>query len=98
MARATVLVVDGNFALGQVVAEACRDVAYVAASVRSADAAIHHLRQLRYDAIVVTDAVLPDMDWIEFLRHVLRDHPDLPVLVAARRPSEELAKTALRSL
>ncbi len=57
------------------------------------------LERLRHDpaSVVVTDLVMPEMDGLDLVRAVKRDHPLVPVVLMTAFGSEEMALKALQA-
>jgi PAS domain S-box-containing protein len=62
----------------------------------SAQQALHLLIKNHYDA-VVSDFQMPDMDGIEFLKHIRAHTPDLPVILFTGKGKEEVVIAALNN-
>jgi CheY-like chemotaxis protein len=94
---ARILLVDDNphvqHTLARLLAMLGHDVVY-AADGREAMA---QLRREGCDA-VLTDVLMPEMDGLDVLRHVARDHPGLPVIAmsggSARMPGADALQLA----
>jgi two-component system OmpR family response regulator len=85
---ARVLVVDDEPALAELLTTALH---YEGWEVRSADSGSEALRiaaEFEPDAVLL-DLMLPDMDGREVLRHLRRDHPEVPVLFLTARDGTE---------
>lgn len=67
---------------------------FAVGSVTNASEGLERLSEDGFDC-VVTDYEMPDMDGIEFLERVRRDHPDLPFILFTSRGSEEIASDAI---
>ncbi|SFC47032.1 DNA-binding transcriptional response regulator, NtrC family, contains REC, AAA-type ATPase, and a Fis-type DNA-binding domains [Bosea sp. CRIB-10] len=91
----SILVVDDEVRLADVLAAALEDLGYRATAVHSARAALTELEQTRFD-LVLTDLRLPVMDGRALLREVRSRWPEVPVIVitafAAVRDAVELVK------
>ncbi|NMB79379.1 MAG: PAS domain S-box protein [Methanomicrobiales archaeon] len=60
----------------------------------SAIAALEHLKTHRYDAII-SDYQMPEMDGLEFLRHVRKEYGQVPFILFTGRGREEVVILAL---
>ena len=91
----SILVVDDEARLADVLAAALEDLGYRTVAVDSARAALMELEQSRFD-LVLTDLRLPVMDGRALLKEVRKRWPDVPVVVitafAAVRDAVELVK------
>ncbi|MGO4405282.1 sigma-54-dependent transcriptional regulator [Bosea sp. RAF48] len=91
----TILVVDDEERLADVLAAALEDLGYRTTAVTSVQAALAALDQSRFD-LVLTDLRLPVMDGRDLLREVRSRWPDIPVIIltafAAVRDAVELIK------
>ena len=91
----SILVVDDETRLADVLAAALEDLGYRTTAVDSARAALEELEQARFD-LVLTDLRLPVMDGRALLREVRRRWPEIPVVIitafAAVRDAVELVK------
>ncbi|WP_420101767.1 sigma-54-dependent transcriptional regulator [Bosea sp. (in: a-proteobacteria)] len=91
----SILVVDDETRLADVLAAAIEDLGYRTVAVDSARAALMELEQARFD-LVLTDLRLPVMDGRALLKEVRKRWPDVPVVVitafAAVRDAVELVK------
>ena len=91
----SILVVDDEARLADVLAAALEDLGYRTVAVDSARAALMELEQARFD-LVLTDLRLPVMDGRALLKEVRKRWPDVPVVVitafAAVRDAVELVK------
>ena len=91
----SILVVDDETRLADVLAAALEDLGYRTTAVDSARAALEELEQARFD-LVLTDLRLPVMDGRALLREVRRRWPEVPVVIitafAAVRDAVELVK------
>jgi two-component system NtrC family response regulator len=91
----SILVVDDEVRLADVLAAALEDLGYRATAVHSARAALAELEQARFD-LVLTDLRLPVMDGRALLREVRRRWPEVPVIIitafAAVRDAVDLVK------
>jgi DNA-binding NtrC family response regulator len=91
----TILVVDDEIRLADVLSAALTDLGYRAIATESARSALIHLEQERFD-LVLTDLRLPDMDGRALLREVRQRWPEIPVVMitafAAVRDAVELVK------
>jgi two-component system, NtrC family, response regulator AtoC len=91
----SILVVDDEVRLADVLAAALEDLGYRTTAVHSARAALAELEQARFD-LVLTDLRLPVMDGRALLREVRRRWPEVPVIIitafAAVRDAVDLVK------
>ncbi|MBA4222986.1 MAG: sigma-54-dependent Fis family transcriptional regulator [Methylobacterium sp.] len=91
----SILVVDDEVRLADVLAAALEDLGYRATAVHSARAALIELERARFD-LVLTDLRLPVMDGRALLREVRSRWPEVPVIIitafAAVRDAVDLVK------
>lgn len=91
----SILVVDDETRLADVLAAALDDLGYRATAVENARAALSSLEQERFD-LVLTDLRLPGMDGRALLQEVRKRWPEIPVVVitafATVRDAVELVK------
>ncbi len=91
----SILVVDDEVRLADVLAAALEDLGYRATAVHSARAALTELERARFD-LVLTDLRLPVMDGRALLREVRSRWPEIPVIIitafAAVRDAVDLVK------
>ncbi len=91
----SILVVDDEVRLADVLAAALEDLGYRATAVHSARAALVELERARFD-LVLTDLRLPVMDGRALLREVRSRWPEVPVIIitafAAVRDAVDLVK------
>ncbi|MBR3192354.1 sigma-54 dependent transcriptional regulator [Bosea sp. (in: a-proteobacteria)] len=91
----SILVVDDEMRLADVLAAALEDLGYRATAVHSARAALIELERARFD-LVLTDLRLPVMDGRALLREVRSRWPEVPVIIitafAAVRDAVDLVK------
>ena len=93
---ATVLVVDDLAAQRQLVAGLLnRQKRYELAFAGNGKEALAKLKEQPVE-LVVTDLLMPEMDGLELLRAIRRDHPTLPVILMTASGSEQLAVQALQ--
>jgi two-component system response regulator HydG len=92
----TVLVVEDDWAMGQVVCEALRERRYRSTHVTSGEAAIRHLSSEPV-SVVLSDLHMPAMNGIELCERLARDWPDLPVLLMTAFGSVDRAIVAVRA-
>lgn len=94
MAKANILVVDDE----QIVLKSCeRTLAPEGFNVLTADRAKDALEILKKDSIdlIITDLKMPEMDGVEFIRHIRNIKPDIGVVVITGYPSQESLKETL---
>ncbi|MEM6789818.1 MAG: sigma-54 dependent transcriptional regulator [Myxococcota bacterium] len=91
---ATILVVDDDagirFALGQILERRGHSVV-ACAGARTA------LPRLGDVQLVITDLAMPEMDGLEFLQSVRREHPRTPVILLTAFGSERIAVNAIKA-
>lgn len=94
MAKANILVVDDE----AIVLKSCeRTLSPEGFNVLTAERAKDALELLKKDSIdlVITDLKMPEMDGVEFIRHIREIKPDIGVVVITGYPSQESLKETL---
>ncbi|HEX4198856.1 MAG TPA: response regulator [Caulobacteraceae bacterium] len=84
MPTASVLVVDDDPILLDVVCRALRDQGYQAQGLEGGGEALRRLRQAPVD-ILITDILMPDVDGIELIGHARRLSPAIKILAITGR-------------
>ncbi len=80
--RKTVLVVDDEPSVRELLAMIVADAGYVSHSVESAEAALRALESIAPDTcLVISDVVLGGMDGFDLAQRVRAKYPELPVLL-----------------
>ncbi len=91
----TILVVDDEVRLADVLTVALSDLGYQAIATHSASEALETLKTETID-LVLTDLRLPGMDGRQLLNQIRKDHPEIPVVMitafASVRDAVELIK------
>ena len=95
-AKAHVLVVDDDPAVGMVLGALLQQAGYRATSVPSGARALEVLGGEAIDA-VITDLRMPGMDGMALLAHVVRALPDVPVLVISAHATVPDAVEAMKA-
>jgi CheY-like chemotaxis protein len=94
---ARILIVDDNPYVQQTLAQLLAMLGHEVVRAGDGRQALAHLRRERCDA-VLTDVLMPEIDGLEVLRCVARDHPGLPVIAmsggSARMPSTDVLQLA----
>jgi two-component system response regulator HydG len=90
-----ILVVDDNFEMAQMLAEALNDKGFVGFAEASGEKAIVRLAQEDIDA-VLTDLRLPDSDGLEVLAASKKSRPERPVFIMTAYGAIETAVEAIR--
>jgi CheY-like chemotaxis protein len=81
--RHSVLVVDDEFLVRNVLAEILKDAGFHVLQAETASAAITILDELAEVDLVFSDVKMPGMDGFELARWVSDNKPDLPVILAS---------------
>jgi DNA-binding NtrC family response regulator len=81
--RHTVLVVDDEFLVRNVLSEILKDAGFHVLQAETARSAITILEELASVDLVFSDVKMPDMDGFELARWVSEHKPDLPVILAS---------------
>ena len=95
-ARASVLVVEDDIALGETLATGLSRRGYTATFVATAEAAFEAVVRERYD-VVLTDVRMPGTDGIALCERVAANVSDVPVVVMTAFGSFETAVAAIRA-
>jgi len=77
-----ILLVEDSDEVSCITVEYLHELGHEVVAVPEAEKAILQLKDRRFDA-VMTDVRLPGMSGIELARALLRDYPDLPVVIAS---------------
>jgi len=91
----SVLVVDDNESIREVLAVILSGSGYRCESAKNGVEAMQRVRQARFDA-VVTDLEMPEMDGIALTREIRQHFSSLPVMVMTGHSDEEHRETAFR--
>jgi two-component system response regulator HydG len=95
MKRLHVLVVEDDDTLRELLGEVLRGWGYEAVAVDSGIRAIELLETQLFE-IAVVDIHLPEMDGVEFLRHLKRHDPSIEVLMMTGDPTVATAVETLK--
>ncbi len=89
------LIVDDEYFLGQILAQALEHEKIHAVAVTDVDSAIERLGQSHFD-IVVSDIYLPGKTGVDLFHYALRTHPDIPFIFMTGNPDLEMAVDFLK--
>jgi len=92
----TILVVDDSSEVRDVAASCLRDHGMSPVFAENGRVALDVLARRSFDA-VLTDLHMPEMDGLELVKRMRRDHPHVPVVLMTSRGSEKAAFDALRA-
>ncbi len=95
-AHESVLLVDDENIVSDVISEFLRRAGYPHVCARSGEQALKLYHEHK-PAIIITDICMPGMDGIELLRTIHRDNPDARVVVMTGYGDENVAIEALRA-
>ena len=87
MAHETILVVDDEPAIVQVIRERLEREGFGVRAADSGDAALHAVAEGSPDLIIL-DLMLPDQDGFEILRHLRHGGDDVPVIILTARDDD----------
>lgn len=93
-----ILIVDDHAVVGGGLKQFLADIGgfEVAGEARTGQEALRMVKSRPWDLLLL-DIGLPDLDGIEVLKRVKRDHPGLPVLIFSMYAEDEYAMTALEA-
>jgi len=77
-----ILLVEDSEEVSCITVEYLRELGHQVVAVPEAEKAIVRLQEVRFDA-VMTDVRLPGMSGIELARTLVKDYPNLPVVIAS---------------
>jgi CheY-like chemotaxis protein len=77
-----ILLVEDSDEVSCITVEYLQELGHQVVAVPEAEKAIAQLQELRFDA-VMTDIRLPGMSGIELARALVKDYPNLPVVIAS---------------
>jgi CheY-like chemotaxis protein len=77
-----ILLVEDSDEVSCITVEYLHELGHQAVAVADAEQALARLKNQRFDA-VMTDIRLPGMSGIELTRSLVRDYPNLPVVIAS---------------
>ena len=92
---ALILVAEDDRAMRELLADILRDAGWEVVSVADGMEAVRELKAAPIRA-VLTDLKMPNMDGMELLRHVVRDHPHVPVVMLTAHGSIPGAVDAMK--
>ena len=92
----SILVVDDNEAVREVVAVMLLERGYRCESAKNGIEAMQRARISRFDA-VVTDLEMPAMNGIALTRKLRQNFPDLPVMIMTGRSDDDCKEIAFRA-
>src|SRR3954464_13725760 len=96
MALRSILVVDDEEPIRQVLTEVLSGHGYVVSTASDGEEALKELPPHDYDAIV-TDVRMPRMDGLSLVRAIQQTAPDAPVIVMSAYGSHDLALEAMKA-
>jgi len=91
----TILIVDDHESSRETLSDVVRKAGHVAVLARNGREALALLDEREID-IVVADLKLPDIDGLEILDRVKRDHPGVPFILVTAHGSEDVAVSAMK--
>ena len=95
MVKQTILIVDDEVSLRELMVELLSDAGYQAVAAGSGDVALSLLDQHHYD-LVFTDLRMPGIDGLTFLKEIKRKEPSTEVIMMTSHSSVSSAVEALR--
>ena len=93
-AKYSVLVVDDNESVREVLTIMLSRRGYRCESATNGIEAMQKINQINFDA-VITDLEMPEMDGIVLMRGLRQHFSDLPVMVMTGQPDDSLVKSAM---
>jgi DNA-binding NtrC family response regulator len=94
MARATILIVDDEPDIREILAFELEDAGYEVVAAACGEAAIE-LAQLRSFALALVDMRMPGIDGLQTLAGLKALHPNLPVVIATGCASREMEEKSI---
>jgi two-component system, NtrC family, response regulator AtoC len=92
----SVLIVDDNAELSQLVAVLLEESGMSTRRVSSGEQALHALEEAYFD-LVLSDVKMPEMDGLELLERMRADYPEIPVVLLTGFGTVEMAVQAMRA-
>jgi two-component system, NtrC family, response regulator AtoC len=94
--RGTVLVVDDDAAVGEIVGSLLEQEGFEAEWAASGEVALSRVERRHFD-LVVSDLRMPGIDGLRLLEALSQSHPDLPVVMLTAHGTIPLAVEAMRA-
>ena len=91
-----ILIVDDDFDTREVLGTVLAESGYEVESCASAEEAIRSLEARDID-LILSDVMMPRVGGAEFCAHVVRNHPDVPVVMITAFGSTDVAVDAIRA-
>ncbi|MFH1130629.1 MAG: sigma-54 dependent transcriptional regulator [Pseudomonadota bacterium] len=91
----TILVADDEVNLRRVLSGILKRDGHRVVTANDGKEALSQLKKTKVNA-VITDLRMPKMDGMELLRHIVAEHPDLPVIIVTAHGSVDNAVTAVK--
>jgi two-component system, NtrC family, response regulator AtoC len=90
------LIVDDDFDTREALGSVLTDSGYAIEACASAEEALRALETRDFD-LILTDVMMPKVGGTEFCAHVVRNHPDVPVIMITAFGSTDVAVDAIRA-
>ena len=91
--KATILVVDDNATMRDLLVDTLDAIGYVPTGASDGSEALQKLKEQKFD-LMITDIMMPGIDGIALLKEVRKDYPNLPVLFITGVASPEVVDRA----
>jgi two-component system, NtrC family, response regulator AtoC len=91
-----ILIVDDDFDTREVLGSVLQESGYATECCASAEEAIRALEARDFD-LILSDVMMPRVGGTEFCAHVVRNHPDVPVVMITAFGSTDVAVDAIRA-
>lgn len=95
MERRSILVVDDELLIRDLLYDYFQDLSWDIAVVGSGKAALEKMQEREFD-VLLTDLKMPEMDGSTLIDRVRESKPDMPVIVVTGYPSVDTAVRSLR--
>jgi two-component system response regulator HydG len=91
-----ILIVDDDYDTREALGSVLTDLGYGIESCASADEALRALEAKDFD-LILSDVMMPRVNGTEFCAHVVRNHPDVPVIMITAFGSTDIAVDSIRA-
>jgi two-component system, NtrC family, response regulator AtoC len=91
-----ILIVDDDYDTREALGSVLTDLGYAIESCASVDEALRALEAKDFD-LILSDVMMPRVNGTEFCAHVVRNHPDVPVIMITAYGSTDIAVDSIRA-